>query len=56
MNFKNKYEIVKYCYENSNFDDKEKLWHEGYLQGLYEGKMITLEQRNKLNKILRKDN
>lgn len=55
---KSKYDILKETYKaNINIYDTEDINFElGYLQGLYEGKMITLEQRNKLNKILREDN
>lgn len=55
---KNTYDILKEVYkENINIYDTEDINFElGYIQGLYEGKMITLEQKNKLNKILREDN
>jgi hypothetical protein len=58
MKVRSKYDILKEAYKaNINIYDTEDIDFElGYLQGLYEGKMITLEQKNKLNKILREGN
>jgi hypothetical protein len=54
----NKYDILKETYKaNINVYDTEDIDFElGYIQGLFEANAITLEQRNKLNKILREDN
>jgi hypothetical protein len=51
-----KYDILKYLYEtDKNIFNKNPLQTSrelGYIQGLYEGKILDLNQRNKLKKML----